>query len=149
MSFIDIVFTALLGYALYTGLKNGLFVEIASFGSLIIGIFVAIKFSYMVRLALEDLIKVNPKYIADFHIEVERPSNCAASNHHFALIRADFLEFFNIARVCPTNDIEKKSRRFDHFFLHLKAHHVAHQRDFADIEAAAARDFNQNHVART
>lgn len=63
MGFLDIVFTALLGYALYTGLKNGLFVEIASFGSLIIGIFVAIKFSHLVRLALEDSIKVNPKYI--------------------------------------------------------------------------------------
>ena len=63
MSFIDIVFTALLGYALYNGLKNGLFVEIASFGSLIIGIFVAIKFSHIVRLALEDSIKTNPKYI--------------------------------------------------------------------------------------
>ena len=63
MSFIDIVFTALLGYALFTGLKNGLFVEIASFGSLIIGIFVAIKFSHMVRLTLEDTIKTNPKYI--------------------------------------------------------------------------------------
>ena len=63
MSFIDIVFTALLGYALYNGLKNGLFVEIASFGSLIIGIFVAIKFSHIIRLALEDSIKVNPKYI--------------------------------------------------------------------------------------
>ena len=63
MSFIDIAFTALLGYALYTGLKNGLFVEIASFGSLIIGIFVAIKFSHLVRLALEDIIKINPKYI--------------------------------------------------------------------------------------
>jgi len=63
MGFLDIVFIALLGYALYTGLKNGLFVEIASFGSLIIGIFVAIKFSHLVRLALEDFIKVNPKYI--------------------------------------------------------------------------------------
>lgn len=63
MGFLDIVFTALLGYALYTGLKNGLFVEIASFGSLIIGIFVAIKFSHLVGLALEDIIKVNPKYI--------------------------------------------------------------------------------------
>lgn len=34
MSFIDIVFTALLGYALYNGLKNGLFVEIANFTGL-------------------------------------------------------------------------------------------------------------------
>ena len=48
---------------LFTGLKNGLFVEIASFGSLLIGIFVAIKFSHLVRLALEDIIKINPKYI--------------------------------------------------------------------------------------
>lgn len=63
MGFLDIVFTALLGYALYSGLKNGLFVEIASFGSLIVGIFVAIKFSHLVRFALEDTIKVNPKYI--------------------------------------------------------------------------------------
>lgn len=63
MGFIDIVFTALLGYALYTGLKNGLFVEIASFVSLIIGIFVAIKFSHLVRAVLEDSIKTNSKYI--------------------------------------------------------------------------------------
>lgn len=63
MGFIDIVFTTLLGYALFTGLKNGLFVEIASFASLVIGIFVAIKFSHLVRLALEDSIKTNPKYI--------------------------------------------------------------------------------------
>ena len=63
MGFLDIVFTALLGYALYNGLKNGLFVEIASFGSLIIGIFVAIKFSHIVRFSIEDLTKTNPKYI--------------------------------------------------------------------------------------
>ena len=63
MGFLDIVFTALLGYALYNGLKNGLFTEIASFGSLIIGIYVAIKFSHIVRFALEDTLKTNPKYI--------------------------------------------------------------------------------------
>lgn len=63
MGFIDIVFTALLGYAIYNGLKNGLFVEIASFVSLIIGIFVAIKFSHIVRAVLDDTIKTNPKYI--------------------------------------------------------------------------------------
>ena len=63
MGFLDIVFTALLGYALYNGLKNGFFVELASFGSLIIGIFVAIKFSHIVRFSIEDLIKINPKYI--------------------------------------------------------------------------------------
>ncbi len=63
MEFIDIVFVILLGYSIYNGLKNGLFVEIASFSSLIVGIFVAIKFSHIVRLALEEKIKTNPKYI--------------------------------------------------------------------------------------
>lgn len=63
MEFIDIVFAVLLGYSIYNGLKNGLFVEIASFSSLIVGIFVAIKFSHIVRLALEEKIKTNPKYI--------------------------------------------------------------------------------------
>ena len=63
MEFIDIVFAVLLGYSIYIGLKNGLFVEIASFSSLIVGIFVAIQFSYIVRLALEEKIKTNPKHI--------------------------------------------------------------------------------------
>ena len=63
MEFIDIVFAVLLGYSIYNGLKNGLFVEIASFSSLIVGIFAAIKFSHIVRLALEEKIKTNPKYI--------------------------------------------------------------------------------------
>jgi membrane protein required for colicin V production len=63
MESIDIVFAILLGYSIYNGLKNGLFVEIASFCSLIVGIFVAIKFSHIVRLALEEKIKTNPKYI--------------------------------------------------------------------------------------
>ncbi|WP_396160461.1 CvpA family protein [Flavobacterium sp.] len=63
MEFIDIVFAVLLGYSIYNGLKNGLFVEIASFSSLVVGIFVAIKLSHIVRLALEEKIKTNPKYI--------------------------------------------------------------------------------------
>jgi len=44
-------------------LKIGLFVEIVYFVCFIFGIFVAIKFSKIVRLALEDSIKTNPKYI--------------------------------------------------------------------------------------
>ena len=48
MSFIDIVFAVLLGFAVYKGLKNGLFVEVASFVALILGIYLAIKFSSLV-----------------------------------------------------------------------------------------------------
>ena len=63
MSFIDIIFAALLGYALYKGIKNGLFVEAASLVALVAGIFVAIKFSYIIRTILESKVSWNPKYI--------------------------------------------------------------------------------------
>lgn len=63
MSFIDIIFAALLGYAIYKGLKNGLFVEIASFLGLLIGIYIAIKFSHIIRAIIETKVSWNPKYI--------------------------------------------------------------------------------------
>ena len=45
MSFFDIIIGGLLCYSLYKGIRNGLFVEMASFFSLILGIYIAIKFS--------------------------------------------------------------------------------------------------------
>lgn len=45
---IDIVFAVLLGYAAFRGIKNGLFVEIASLVAFVVGVFIAIKFSYIV-----------------------------------------------------------------------------------------------------
>jgi membrane protein required for colicin V production len=63
MSFLDIVVGALLVYALYKGLKNGLFVALASFVSLVVGIYVAIKFSYLVKTILENNVSWQPKYI--------------------------------------------------------------------------------------
>lgn len=47
MSFLDIVLGLLLAYGLYKGLKNGIFVELASLIALIAGIFGAIHFSYI------------------------------------------------------------------------------------------------------
>lgn len=63
MSFIDIIFAALLGYALYKGIKNGLFVELASLVALIAGIFIALKFSGFTKSILENNVSWNPKYI--------------------------------------------------------------------------------------
>jgi membrane protein required for colicin V production len=63
MSFIDIIFAALLGYAIYKGLKNGLFVEVASLLALVVGIFVAIKFSHIIRAVIETKVSWDPKYI--------------------------------------------------------------------------------------
>ena len=47
MNFLDIVIGILLVWGLYKGLKNGLFVEIASLVALIAGIYGAIHFSYL------------------------------------------------------------------------------------------------------
>jgi membrane protein required for colicin V production len=63
MSFLDIVLGALLLYALFKGMKNGLFIELASLISLILGIYIAIKCSYMVRAMLANHVSWSPKYI--------------------------------------------------------------------------------------
>lgn len=63
MSFLDIILGSLLLYATYKGLKNGLFVEFASLISLVIGIFVAIKFSYLMRSFIESFVSWAPKMI--------------------------------------------------------------------------------------
>jgi membrane protein required for colicin V production len=59
----DIVIGILLIIGLYNGLKNGLFVEIASIISFILGVFIAIKFSYLVKGILEGFVSWNPKTI--------------------------------------------------------------------------------------
>lgn len=63
MHFIDIVFAAFLGYALYKGIKNGLFVELASLIALIAGIFIALKFSVFAKSIIENTVSWDPKYI--------------------------------------------------------------------------------------
>ena len=63
MSFIDIVFAALLGYALYKGVKNGLFVEMASLVALLAGIFIALKFSGFAKGILENNVSWDSKYV--------------------------------------------------------------------------------------
>jgi membrane protein required for colicin V production len=63
MHFIDIVFAAFLGYALYKGIKNGLFVELASLVALIAGIFVALKFSGFAKSIIENNVSWDSKYI--------------------------------------------------------------------------------------
>ncbi|MGO4820153.1 MULTISPECIES: CvpA family protein [unclassified Flavobacterium] len=63
MGFLDIVLSVFLIFALYKGLKNGLFVELASLLSLVLGIYVAIKFSYFVKELLSNHVSWSPKYI--------------------------------------------------------------------------------------
>lgn len=63
MSFLDIVLGCLLVYGLYQGIKNGFFVELASLISLILGIYIAIKFSDFAKGVLSGFVHWNPKTI--------------------------------------------------------------------------------------
>ncbi|WP_350289711.1 CvpA family protein [uncultured Croceitalea sp.] len=63
MSFLDIVLGILLAWGLYKGLKNGLFVELASLVALIAGIYGAIHFSYIAGDYLWENMEWNEKYI--------------------------------------------------------------------------------------
>ena len=63
MSFLDIVLGVLLAYGLYQGIKNGFFAELASLISLILGIYIAIKFSDFAKGVLSGFVHWNPKTI--------------------------------------------------------------------------------------
>lgn len=63
MSFLDIVLGVLLAISVFKGIRNGLFVELASLISLILGIYVAIKFSFLAKIMLSGLVHWNPKTI--------------------------------------------------------------------------------------
>ncbi|SIS39754.1 membrane protein required for colicin V production [Zobellia uliginosa] len=63
MSFLDIILGLLLLYGLWKGLKNGLFVELASIVALIAGIYGAIHFSYYAGDHLSQNMDWNEQYI--------------------------------------------------------------------------------------
>ncbi len=63
MSFLDIVLGILLVWGLYKGLKNGLFVELASLVALIAGIYGAIHFSFIAGEYLSQNMDWNERYI--------------------------------------------------------------------------------------
>lgn len=60
MSFFDIIIGILLCYSFFKGIQNGLFVELASFLSLILGIYIAIKFSAILKNILSGWLHWNP-----------------------------------------------------------------------------------------
>lgn len=64
MNFLDIVLGLLLLWGLWKGLKNGLFVEIASLIALIAGIYGAIHFSYITGDYLSERMDWNERYIS-------------------------------------------------------------------------------------
>ncbi len=63
MGILDIIIGLLLAYGLYKGLRNGLFVELASIAALIAGIFGAIRFSYIAADYLSSRLEWDERYI--------------------------------------------------------------------------------------
>ena len=63
MGFLDIILGVLLAFALYKGIRNGLFVELASLVSLLAGIYFAIKFSSFIKEILAGFVKWYPNTI--------------------------------------------------------------------------------------
>jgi len=63
MGFLDIILGVLLSFAFYKGIRNGLFIELASLVSLLAGIYFAVKFSSFMRDILVGFVKWNPNTI--------------------------------------------------------------------------------------
>lgn len=63
MGFLDIILGGLLGYSFYKGLRNGLFVELASLVSLLAGVYFAVKFSSLMKGLLSGFLHWNPHTI--------------------------------------------------------------------------------------
>ena len=63
MGLLDIFLAVLLAYGFIRGIWNGFFVELASLLSLIIGVYIAIKFSYLVGAFLSEHVSWEPKTI--------------------------------------------------------------------------------------
>ena len=63
MGFIDVIIIILLLIGLYKGIKNGFFVEIASLVAFVIGVFIAIKFSYLVKDIIVNWVDWSPETV--------------------------------------------------------------------------------------
>lgn len=63
MNYLDIVLGIFLLSAMVNGIKNGFFVELASLVSMLLGIYVAIKCSYLMKTYLENHVTWNSKTI--------------------------------------------------------------------------------------
>lgn len=63
MDLLDIILGGLLIYGFIRGLWNGFFVELASLISILLGVYIAIKFSFLMKAFLENHVSWNPKTI--------------------------------------------------------------------------------------
>lgn len=63
MTIFDMILSILLVYGLYKGIRNGLFIELASLISLLAGIYFAIKFSFFLKEIITKHVSWNPNTV--------------------------------------------------------------------------------------
>lgn len=63
MNYIDIIILAFIGWALFRGFKNGLFIELASIAALVLGIWGSIRFSWFTQEKLVEYFDMQGQYL--------------------------------------------------------------------------------------
>ncbi len=63
MGLLDIILGGFLAFALYKGIKNGLFVELASLVAFFIGLYIAVKFSFLMKEAISKSLHWNSNMV--------------------------------------------------------------------------------------
>lgn len=63
MNYIDIIILAFIGWALFRGFKNGLFIELASIAALVLGIWGSIRFSWFTQEKLVQYFDMQGQYL--------------------------------------------------------------------------------------
>lgn len=70
MNYIDILLLIPLLYGAYKGFSKGLIIEVATFLGLVLGVYVAIKFSGYTEVLLRDFLDLNSKYLSYIALSV-------------------------------------------------------------------------------
>ena len=70
MNYIDVIFLIFLGYGAFKGFSHGLIIEVATLVGLVLGVFIAIKFSGYTESILRDFMDISSKYLAYIALSV-------------------------------------------------------------------------------
>jgi membrane protein required for colicin V production len=63
MNWLDIILGVLLAFAVFRGFKNGIFIEVASIAALVLGVWIAVKFSGLTEVWISDELKWDSNHL--------------------------------------------------------------------------------------
>ena len=78
-------------------------------------------------------------YVADLHVQIQGVRDGPGPNHKMLFLSPNFVETFQITFVRLAHDGEKPGIGANTLALHLQAHELAAEGDFANVEAAGKR----------